>query len=57
MEGLGVLGVAGVGVDAVEAGVVGVVVAGSEVVVLEVGVELFAGVEEVGGGRGGGVAA
>ena len=44
MERLGVVGVAGEGVGAVESAVEGVVESCAEVILLEVSIELFAGI-------------
>ena len=52
MEGLRITIISGEWIEAVEATVALVVVAGSQVLHLEVGVELFAAVEHVGGGWG-----
>jgi hypothetical protein len=59
VEGLGVLHIAGIRVNAVEGAVVLVVVPRAEVVLLGIGVELLAGVEQIrpGGRSGCGIAA
>ena len=53
VEALGILHIAGVGVESVEAADQGAVPAGAIVILLTVGIEVLTGVEEIGGlGRG-----
>ena len=47
VEGLWVLGVSGVGIDAVEEAVGGVVIPGAEVVVIHVGIVLLAAIQQI----------